>query len=88
MSNEKTVEEIVEEMFDTEYMTDKQPNLNKDWLRTTLTATLQQIFQEGVEAGKRLEREHVEQQFRQLKYPDQKGETVTRDDYYGHIGTL
>ena len=46
--NTKDIEEIVEEMFDTVYHTGEQPNLNKDWLRNTLT-TLTQHHQAEVE---------------------------------------
>lgn len=40
--SKEDVEEILEEMFDTEYMTGIQPNLNKDWLRSKLTPLVAQ----------------------------------------------
>jgi len=40
--SKEDVEEILEEMFDTEYMTGAQPNLNKDWLRAKLTPLVAQ----------------------------------------------
>ena len=35
-------------MFDTEYIGGKQPNLNKDWLRTTLTQLVKEVEAEAI----------------------------------------
>ncbi len=49
MTPDKRVEDLVEEMFDTEYFGGKQPNLNKVWLRQALTQHNQSMMSELVE---------------------------------------
>jgi hypothetical protein len=43
-----TIQEIVEKMFDTEYMTGKQPNLNQFFLLQSLTSIRNETIEECI----------------------------------------
>lgn len=40
----KTIDEIVEEIFDTEYIGGNQPNLNKEYIKQALTTDRQNLL--------------------------------------------